>query len=100
MKRNKNKNPTAIKLLGTGPLSFEVTVGTTLAIRRYLPSTPSRPTIGSGFKTSAFVVYKGITKVGRINPKEVEALKGEIPATCVVLEVDATRNLLIIGLAT
>jgi hypothetical protein len=63
-------------------------------IKRFLPSKKSRPTIGSGFKTDAHVVYNGITKVGRLNPKDVAALNDQIPDKCKVVLVDLDRNIL------
>lgn len=98
MPKSKTAGNRVVQLTGTGPLSFELKKGAMLAIKKILPSNSSRPTIGSGFKTSGYVVYNGITKVGRISPKDTEALDGTIPSIGKVVEVDGSKNILRIEL--
>jgi len=85
-----------IKLSGTGPLSFEVKEGEELKVKEISPSSKSRPTAGSRFKTSALLVFKGSTKIGRIPPKNQDELGGRIPEYCKVIEVNKEKKVLIV----
>ena len=88
-----------LKVTGTSPLSFEVNEGDILAVRHFGPSSYTRPTVGGGFKAQAYLIFNGITKVGRLSPKDASRLADElIPDTCVVVEVDAGKRILKVAL--
>lgn len=94
-----SQNPTlVVQLTGTSPLSFEVTPGSSLTIRRFSESDRRRPTVGSGFKTSAFVVFSGITKVGQINKKDVSFFETSSPRKCIALEVNKEQKKFTVGI--
>jgi len=85
----------SLRVKGTSPLSFDVTPGDILSIREFEPSTHTRPTLSGGFKTSAFLIFNGITKVGSLNAKDVARLGDEsIPDACTVTEVNRATKVL------
>ena len=88
-----------LKLSGTSPLSFEVSVGTTLQIKEVGPSNHWRPTVGSGFKSNGLLVFNNKTKVGSFKPEDMSSFSPSIiPATCTVTEVDKSRKILRVAL--
>lgn len=100
-KRAPNVKDGFLKVTGTSPLSFEVNEGDILAVRQFGPSSHTRPTVGGGFKTHAYLIFNGITKVGRLSPKDASRLADEvIPDTCVVVEVDAEKRILKVALGS
>ena len=98
-KPERNVKDGFLKVTGTSPLSFEVNEGDVLAVRQFGPSSHTRPTVGGGFKTHAYLIFNGITKVGRLSPGDASRLADEvIPNTCVVVEGDAARRILKVAL--
>jgi hypothetical protein len=98
-KPERNAKNGFLKVAGTSPLSFEVNEGDILAVRQFGPSSHTRPTVGGGFKTHAYLIFNGITKVGRLSPRDAARLADEvIPDTCVVVEVDAGKRILKVAL--
>lgn len=88
-----------LKVTGTSPLSFDVNQGDILTVRQFGPSSHTRPTVSGGFKTHAYLIFNGITKVGRLSPRDVSRLgDGLIPDTCIVVEVDPERRILRVAL--
>jgi len=85
------------RIVGTSPLSFDIARGTWVSIRRTKPPSISRPTVGASFKGDAFIVFKGVTKIGRLSPRDVEAL-GAVPNRGMVVTVDRDRLILEISL--
>lgn len=85
-----------IKVSGTSPLSFDAIVGSILHVKEFSPSSHSRPTLGGGFKSRAFLIFNGKTKVGRLSPANLRTLGGFIPSTCKVVEVDKARKSLVV----
>lgn len=85
---------TPIRVSGTSPLSFEVFVGSILAVKEFAPSHYTRPTAGSGFKSSGYLLFHDQTKVGRLSPENVNKLGKRVPTTCTVAEVDKARKIL------
>ena len=98
MNSKKNSRVATLRVVVTSPLSFDVTVGEVLRIRQFEPSSHNRPTVSGGFKTIAFLVFDGITKVGRLKPNDVNSLGRPVPEECTVVEVDRTRKMLKIQL--
>src|SRR5207237_4282593 len=95
--RNEGSNSgVLVRVAGTSPLSFDVTVGTTLQVREFAPSSPSRPTIGGRFKSSAFLLFRDRTKVGRLSPASLRKLGNSVPPVCTVVEVDRNRGILLV----
>jgi hypothetical protein len=98
-KPERNVKDGSLKVTGTSPLSFEVNEGDVLAVRQFGPSSHNRPTVGGGFKTHAYLIFNGITKVGRLSPKDASRLAHEVvPDSCVVVEVDAVKRILKVAL--
>jgi len=93
--RNRHSNTDIIiRVVGTSPLSFEVTAGAILQVREIGPSSASRPTVGGRFKSSAFLLFNDKTKVGRLSPASLKTLGQAVPRECKVAEVDKERRVL------
>lgn len=86
-----------IGLTGTSPLSYDVRPGSVLSIREFHPSNKSRPTVGAGFKNTAYVVFSGITKVGQVNKKDLPIFSTNTPRKCLALEVNREKNIFLVG---
>jgi hypothetical protein len=86
--------PIIVRVTGTTPLSFNVKPGSVLTVKKYSPSASNRPTVGSKFKSDAYIVFKGITKVGRLSDSAISKLQGDVPAQCVVYAVDEVKKVL------
>jgi hypothetical protein len=85
---------TEVRVSGTSPLSFDLAIGSTLTVKEFAPSHYSRPTIGSGFKSKAFLLFHNETKVGRLSTASVSQLGRRVPTNCTVSEVDKGRKVL------
>lgn len=81
-----------IELTGTSPLSFEVPLGSVLSVRKFMPSKKGRPSVGGGFKSDAYIVHFGITKIGQVNKKNNEIFDGAKPRKCIAYEVDLIKK--------
>ena|SRR6267154_1088670 len=92
--RTNTGSGTVVRVTGTSPLSFEVLPGTTLTVREFAPSSYNRPTIGSGFKSSAYLLFHDETKVGRLSPDSLLLLGKKVPRKCTVSEVNRERKIL------
>lgn len=90
----KEDKPVIFRVAGTSPLSFECRVGDELTVKEIGPSAMNRPTVGSKFNSTAYLLFKGITKIGRLSPKTVEKLAGRIPKTCKVVSIDKIKKIL------
>lgn len=88
---NHTQAGTVIRVIGTGPLSFDVRHGAVLTVKEFGPSDYSRPTVAGGFKQSAYLLFANKTKVGRLSPASLKKLSS-VPPTCTVIEVDKSRN--------
>jgi hypothetical protein len=94
----KKASPGIVKVIGTSPLSFELRPGTVLTVKEFGPASKTRPSIGSKFKSNAYLLFNGITKIGRLSPSTLSKLGGEIPTSCKVVEVDKARKVLLIDI--
>lgn len=83
-----------VRIAGTSPLSFEVWKGLTLTIKEIAPSANNRPTLGAKFKSKAYLVFNGRTKVGRLSPATLKKIGNRIPETCKVVEVNKEKKIL------
>ena len=83
-----------VRVVGTSPLSFETPIGARLEIREIGPSSYSRPSVGGKFKKSAYLLYRGITKVGRLSPAAVSKIGEPVPENCFAVEVNPVKKLL------
>lgn len=83
-----------IRIVGTSPLSFDLSPGMTLTVKEFGLSANNRPTVGGKFKRSAYLLFNGITKVGRLSPKAEIEVGYPIPQTCKVVEVDREKKIL------
>lgn len=94
MKKGPQSSGVVVRVVGTSPLSFDVALGMTLKLKEIGPSSHSRPSVGGKFKTTGYLIFNGITKVGRLSPAAQRAIGQPIPPTCVVTEVDPTKKIL------
>lgn len=92
--RRKSSRGIEVRVTGTSPLSFDVIPGNILFVREFAPSLHNRPTIGSGFKSSGYLLFHDETKVGRLSPESVSRLGKRVPKTCTVSEVNRDRKVL------
>jgi hypothetical protein len=83
-----------VRVSGTSPLSFDVTPGTVLTIKEIAPSAVNRPTLGSKFKSKGYLLFKGITKLGRLSPSALAKIGESVPANCKVVQVDKAKKIL------
>ena len=95
-KSSEKGNGLIVKVSGTSPLSFSVDVGTILQVREISPSSHTRPTLGSGFKSNAYLLFTGRTKVGNVPQESLEQLGAQVPKTCTVCEVNRERKMLFV----
>lgn len=93
----KGFNVDAIRVAGTSPLSFELKVGMELQVREFGPSPYSRPSVGGRFRSNAYLIYSGGTKIGRLTPAIVDKLGGTPQKTCTVVKIDPNRKILIVS---
>jgi hypothetical protein len=93
---NKSTSEVELKLSGTTPLSFELRPGTVLSVKTYEPSRSNRPTVGGKFQSAAFLVFNGVTKVGRISPAALKKLPNPPPPTCTVVSVDEENESVVV----
>jgi hypothetical protein len=96
LQKKKIESGVEIKLVGTTPLSFNLKPGAVLTVKTYEPSSSNRPTVGGKFKSSAFLVFNGITKVGRISPAALKKLNNKPSPTCTVASVNEEKNSLVV----
>ncbi len=94
--KNSNENYVSICLTGTGPLSFELKPLMRLAVKKYGLGSKSRPTAGLKFKSDAYLVFNGPTKVGRISSASLKKLEEYDLSFCDVSEVDMEKNTVIV----
>ena len=87
------KQKVVVRIAGTSPLSFEVWKGMILTIKEIPPSAINRPTLGTKFKSTGYLVFNGITKVGRLSPAVLTKI-GKVPDTCKVVLVDKEKKIL------
>jgi hypothetical protein len=92
MKRS--SEPIVVRVTGTTPLSFELSPGTSLVVKKIGPSAKNRPTAGSKFKTSAYLVFDGVTKIGRLSDSALKRLGKNVPDKCTVQDVSVAKKLL------
>jgi hypothetical protein len=98
-RQKRSENSSRVRVAGTGPLSFELSAGAVLTIREFGPSPIKRPTAGgSRFKSTAYLLFKGQTKIGRLSPTTVSNLAEKIPSSCKVVEVDKAKKILLVDL--
>lgn len=95
--KDANSIEITVRVTGTSPLSFDVRVGATLQVKEFSPSAPSRPSVGGGFKTRAFLLFNDRTKVGRLSTASLLKLGEVVPNTCTVLEVNRQKRLLFVS---
>ena len=89
----------SLKLIGTSPLSFDASSGSVLTIRNSSASAKrDRPTVGGSFKSSVYIVYYGITKIGHLNPKDVAAINFAIPNRAKLLLASRETNTVLVSL--
>jgi hypothetical protein len=94
---SKSTNEVELKLAGTTPLSFELKPGAVLSVKTYQPSRSNRPTVGGKFQSSAYLVFSGVTKVGRISPAALKKLPSPPPSTCTVVSVDEEKEAVVVA---
>ena len=88
----------SVRVAGTSPLSFAVTEGQQLQVKEIGPSSKQRPTIGGKFKTSAYLIYNGIKKIGKLSEASLRKLgEATVPGTCVVEKVDSEKKILMVA---
>jgi hypothetical protein len=68
-----------VRVTGTTLLSFALKPGTVLVVKKYSPSASNRPTVGSKFKSDAFILFRGITKIGKLSDAAIKKLAGHVP---------------------
>ena len=90
----RSKTGTTIRVSGTSPLSFEVSVGSILTVKQFAPSHYNRPTVGSGFKSAGYLLFHNETKVGRLSLENLSKIGKRVPQSCTVSEVDKSRKIL------
>lgn len=88
-----------VRLAGTTPLSFRLSPGTVLSVKTYQPSANNRPTVGGKFKKSAFLVFNGVTKVGRLSPAALKKLNDKPAPECTVVSVNEEKSALVVSFA-
>ena len=88
-----------VRLTGTTPLSF-VRPGKVLTVKSYEPTEPktTRPVVGAKFTKRAYIVFNGVTKVGRLSDKAIEKLL-TVPEKCTVVKSDAVKKQLVVSFA-
>ncbi len=91
-----NNTTVIINVGGVGPLSFELKEGAHLKVKEFSPSKKSRPTVGSRFKKSAYLIFNGPTKVGRVSPADQKKLGDKIPKYCIVHKIEKEKNKLFV----
>jgi hypothetical protein len=96
--KNTDESYVQIRLADTNCLSFNVEPGKRLTVKKYGPSSKSRPTVaGSKFKNDAYLVFNGPSKIGKIPPASLDKL-GECDLTfCDVVEVNSEKNTIIVN---
>jgi hypothetical protein len=98
---SKEKNLSlVVRVAGTSPLSFDLWPGVTLTVKEISPSASNRPTLGSKFKAKGYLLFNGITKVGRLSPASLQKIGELVPSQCRVVEVDKDRKVLSVEFQT
>jgi hypothetical protein len=86
--------PTVVRVTGTTPLSFELSPGKRLTVKKIGPSAKNRPTAGSKFKGTAYLLFDGVTKIGRLSDAALTKLGKNVPETCTVKDVNEAKKVL------
>jgi hypothetical protein len=89
-----------VRVTGTSPLSFDLWPGVTLTVKEISPSAQNRPTLGGKFTTKGYLLFNGITKVGRLSPASLKKIGDNVPLQCKVVEVDKGRKILSVEFRT
>ena len=87
-----------VRVTGTSPLSFMLSPGRVLSIKRIEPSASNRPTVGGKFKKNAYLIYNGVTKVGRLSDAAVKKISFAVPEACTVVTVDKENEILVVAI--
>lgn len=87
-----------VRVVGTTPLSFKLRPGMILDIKSYSASANNRPTVGGKFKNTAYLLFAGVTKVGRLSPAALKKIGSKVPDRCTVARVDAEKNVLMVSI--
>lgn len=83
-----------VRIIGTGPLSFVVRESEELTIKKYGPSSATRPSAGAPFRNTAHLVFRNQTKIGRISPKDSLKMGDKVPKSCTVIEVNQEKKII------
>jgi hypothetical protein len=89
-----------VRVAGTSPLSFDLWPGIILTVKEILPSAANRPTLGGSFKSKGYLLFNGITKVGKLSPASLKKLGSTVPEQCKVVEVNKDKKVLSVEFQT
>ena len=89
---SESRNETVSKLIGTTPFTFHLKPGMKLEIREVGAASKARPSVGKTFRQRSFLVFKGVTKVGKLSDSCIDQLDGVIPVTCTVQSIDVEKQ--------
>ncbi len=86
----------SVKVAGTSPLSFELHPGDKILVKKYVAGASHRPTSGAKYRTDAYILYRGVTKIGKLSEASLKKLGGSVPDECIVTKVDAEKKILMV----
>jgi hypothetical protein len=86
----------SVKVIGTSPLSFELHLGDKILVKRYISGGSKGPKPGPKCRTDAYILYRGVTKIGKLSDTSIKKLEGNIPEECTVSKVDPEKNILMV----
>ncbi|HEY8227071.1 MAG TPA: hypothetical protein VIG25_17480 [Pyrinomonadaceae bacterium] len=92
----KPENPVVVDVVETSSLSFDLWPGIVLTVKAIGPSSARQPTLSGGFESKAYLLFNGITKVGKLSPAAIKILGEPVPAACKVIKVDKEKNILLV----
>ena len=93
-----SRNEITSKLIGTTPFTLSLKPGMTLEIKIVGAAAKSRPSVGKTFRQRSFLVFKGVTKVGKLSDSCIEQLEGDVPQTCTVESVDMVKKVVSVSI--
>jgi hypothetical protein len=89
-----SKESVIVQVSDTSPFSFAVQVGATLIVKNYKPSSSGRPNVRGRFTKSAYLLFNGLSKVGRLSDAAFKRIGADVPQECHVVEVEQEKNVL------
>ncbi|MCF7962596.1 MAG: hypothetical protein K9M08_17800 [Pirellula sp.] len=86
----------SVKVAGTSLFSFELNPGDKIVVKKYVARASRLSTSGAKYRTDAYMLYRGITKVGKLSEASLKKLGGSVPDECIVTKVDAEKKILMV----